>query len=31
VAERYGGSGVPLHDKAATMRVAPEPSGITAG
>jgi xanthine dehydrogenase accessory factor len=31
VAERYGGSGVPLHDKAATMRVAPEPSVITAG
>jgi len=29
VAERYGGSGVPLHDKAATIRVAPEPSVIT--
>ncbi len=31
VAERYGGSGVPLHDKAATIRVTPEPSVITAG
>ena len=31
VAERYGGSGVPLHDKAAAIRVAPEPSVIAGG
>ena len=31
VAERYGGSGTPLLQKAATMRIAPEPPVITAG
>jgi xanthine dehydrogenase accessory factor len=31
VAERYGGSGAPLHEKAASIRIASEPSVITGG
>jgi xanthine dehydrogenase accessory factor len=31
VAERYGGTGTPLFEKAATIRIAPEPPVITAG
>ena len=31
VAERYGGSGTPLLQKASTIRIAPEPPVITAG
>jgi xanthine dehydrogenase accessory factor len=31
VAERYGGTGSPLVEKAATIRIAPEPPVITAG
>jgi xanthine dehydrogenase accessory factor len=31
VAARYGGSGVSLHEKRATIRIAPEPPIITAG
>jgi xanthine dehydrogenase accessory factor len=31
VAERYGGTGTPLFEKAATIRIAPEPPVISAG
>jgi xanthine dehydrogenase accessory factor len=31
VAEHYGGSGAPLHEKAASIRIASEPSVITGG